>query len=141
MGRIEDKTIKVTCSFCGESLDDYEYFPPPCQCEQSKELERKRIEESEVSTEDLCATMEEYDKKFPIVFKGVREVQEVDNTHKVTLEARQHKSGIGLTLKFPFGEEDDSPGLCIDFTSNDSEALYSLLKEYLEGISEYTRPC
>lgn len=136
--------INVSCRFCGKSLDDYKFFPPSCDCEEYKAAEAKRIEELKSEpgyAEQLSG--DEYNKKYPIVFKGNREVNEIDSSHKVILEARQYPTGVGLVVSVPFEVEgvDVDGGLCWDFTNKDAEALYSLLREYLEGKNEYTEPC
>jgi hypothetical protein len=132
--------IKTFCKFCDKELEDYKFFPPDCTCsgyKEAKEFLRQQRENDPEHQEML--TPEQYNKKFPSVFKGERVVQDKDGSHKLKLEARKYDDGEGLCVWIPFPpmdgedpEDAEGSGLCWDFTDKDAKALHELLTDYLE---------
>jgi hypothetical protein len=127
------KWLKIYCRFCNQPIEDFKIFPPGCKCDGYKEAKEKRLEEikNEPGYEKPLGP-EEYDKKFPITFKGSHIVQDKDGEHKLVLEARACGDSEGLEVYIPFDmDKEDGASLSWGFTDVDAVALHRLLSEYL----------
>lgn len=129
----------LTCKYCGKPPEPYKFIPQTCSCEEAQEAEKARLEEIRNQSDYTPPpTKEEFDKAYPLVYKGERLVVLDGDAHKLLVEARQWPHGEGVTVKIPFdyeneeGKVQEAAGFCFDCTEYDAAALYELLGEYLE---------
>jgi len=129
--------INIHCKFCNKLIEDYSFFPPDCDCKEYKKAKDDWLMEIHNSEDyEPPLTAEEYDEKYPEIFNDFRIIKDKDGEHKIRLEARKFSDGEGLTVSIPFDiedNEDESVGLCWDFSDRDAKALHEMLTEYLKG--------